>query len=162
MDKIDSKLKLLNERFDEMAIEIKTELLKNQFAWQDSFAKSIYKHEVKDGTVNLYPKSYIEADNVQIDDHKLWNEIEFYGIISEWSNEVPKLKFTSIGNYILFFKSVFHQEYQLSIKSININQRLSSEEMKIKMKELNHQKIENWESLEKYFYLKGIEVINQK
>ena len=162
MEKIDSELKTLNERFNKMGIETKTELLKNQYAWQDFFAQSIYKHEVKDGTVNLYPKAYIEADNVKIDENKLWNEIEFYGVISEWSNEVPKLKFTSIGNYIIFFKSIFCQEYNLGIESISVKQRLNSKEMKIKMKELNHQNFGNWLSLEKYFYMKGIEIINRK
>lgn len=147
-----------------MGIDHKKELLKNQFAWQDFFAKSIYKQNLKDKTVNLYPESYTQIEDVKIDKNKLWVQNEFYGVIGEWFNEIPKLKFMSIGNYLLFVKSIFCKEYQIGIESINSKRRPSSEEMKIKMNQLSiqDQDLDAWKAIEKYFYIKGIEIMNRQ
>ncbi|THU34952.1 hypothetical protein FAM09_23470 [Niastella caeni] len=81
------------------------EIMAFQFPWHDQFAQSIYRSEVKDGTIKLY------YNQKAIDQDELWRKRKFTSIIAEWEDYTPKLVFNSIGEYLLFYKSIFQLKY---------------------------------------------------
>ena len=88
-------------------------ILDLQFAWQDQFAQSIFKHEIKDGTIT------IPYEQMVVDWNEMWRERIFKRVIAEWENQTPILQFNSIGQYLLFYKSIFHVNGPLAIKIIS-------------------------------------------
>ena len=160
MDKIDSALDMLTVRFDEMDIHDMRQLLKHQYVFQDFFAQHIYQQELKDGTIRRSSPNDLEAQAVEIDESSLWESDHFYAIISEWKKHCPSFRFESLGNYLLFYQAIFFKENQLAIQAIDSVQRMNAEEMKRRKQALDHQDLSSWKLLQKYFYLKGIELQN--
>lgn len=87
-------------------------ILKRQFAWYDHFAQNIYKYELQDGTIQVSYKPET------IDPKEMWVERKFQSIINEWDSEVPMLAFNSIGEYLFFYKAVFHLNGALAARII--------------------------------------------
>ena len=90
-------------------------ILSHQYAWEDFFAQSIYQAEVKDGTIKIYyePK--------EIPGKAIWWDSPFKRIINEWEGQTPILLFNSIGEYLFFYKAVFHLDGALVVKIIENN-----------------------------------------
>lgn len=82
MTRIDSELEALDKRFDEMGKENEGKLLKNEFTYEDFFARRIYKQELKDGTIDRYPKTYHELEFVEIKESELWEGNEFHAMMN--------------------------------------------------------------------------------
>jgi len=87
-------------------------ILTFQFSWEDQFAQSIYQSEIKDGTLRLgYKQKVIDWD-------EMWRKRKFKRVIDEWESQIPILAFNSIGEYLFFYKSIFHLNGPLAIKII--------------------------------------------
>jgi hypothetical protein len=155
--RIDEELDSLNDKFNQIKIHFKNEILNNQFGFQDFFAHNIYKQELKDGIISKYPSQYFEFDSVDVSEDLIWGQYDFFAVIDEWTEEAPRLKFLNIGNYLLFFKSIYFQEYELSVKAINIRSGLTIDEVKAEFYCLDRKQYfeEDWSSIENYLKVKG-------
>jgi hypothetical protein len=104
-----------NDKFRQLnEIEAKA-VLEFQFTWQDQFAKSIYQHEIKDGTIKMfYVRKVLDWDDV-------WAKRKFRKVIDEWENHTPILEFNSVGESLFFYKAIFHLNCDLAIRILSGN-----------------------------------------
>lgn len=160
-NKIISDLKILEERFNELDEQQSEQLLGSQFRWEDHFTQNIYKQELKDGIIKLYIPENLFLLN-EIDESLLWTPNEFFSIINQWSNEVPKFKFNSIGAYLLFFKSIYFKDFSNAKKSIEIKTDIDLNLLKTNYINLSGNNRKGWKRLEKYFFTIGLEIVNSK
>lgn len=155
-ENFDSELLRIEQRFESLNPDIKMELLKFQYAWQDWKMQSVFQgnHEeaIKKGR-SRYPIGWIENRNRNFTDEEIWLKQPFMIVITEWIKEVPLYKFESIGHYLSFIKSVYCEQNEIIIEI------LKSDHYKELFVKIDDSNFKDWKLLENYFCYKGYEVL---
>lgn len=162
---LDSELEKLEFQFANLEEDTKLNVLKYQYAWQDWQMQSVFQSEHEDALKNgysRYPIGWDENQNINLGEEEIWASNPFMIVISEWIKEVPLYRFESIGQYLIFMKSIYFGINDIAIKVLEKSNSLEKQTLLELDPKATSFTLKGWDFLYPYFVYKGFKVLDMK